>query len=846
MKIDLHVHSKYSVRPSQWVLQKLGCPECFTEPVEVYRIARQKGMDLVTITDHNSISGSAEIAHLPGAFISEEVTTYFPDDGCKAHVLVYDINDAIHREIQKVRENIFELARYLKGAGIVHVLAHPLYSVNDKLRLEHFEKFLLLFENFELNGARDDFQNQAVRLILENLTPEILAMLADKHNIEPVWSDASRKGITGGSDDHSSLNIARRYTRVEGAQNLDEFLQGIAKKKGVPQGEGSTPCVMSHNLYGIAYNYYKRKLNLQDDVSRDPVLRFLDRCLRFDSESDGTLVSRLIYSWRKRKTPRPGKGSGIGELLRFEARKLLAADPDIMNGNGEGMRENRAEQWFTFVNKVSNKVLLHFWDSLLSSLSGAQFFNVFQSLGSAGAAYTMLAPYFVTFTVFSRDRRFTAEAMEHFGAMEAEPPEQAKRTKIAHFTDTFNEINGVALSLKNQMEMAQKSGRALTVITCTAEEQAPMEGLTNFTPIGVYELPEYPEQKIFLPPFLEMLEYCYREQFTQIHVTTPGPLGLAGLALARIMKIPVSGAYHTAIPQYAHILTGDSTIEELVWRFTIWFYEQLDLVLVPSDSTKRELSEKGIDPGKIRLFPRGVDTARFHPARRNEGLLKERFHASEGVKILYVGRISREKNLHLLAEAFRRLQQTRRAVELVLVGDGPFLKELQEMLAGTPAIFTGYREGEELSAIYASCDIFAFPSATDTFGNVVLEAQASGLPVIVTDSGGPQENVLPGKTGLIVAAGDSEPLYQALEFLLEDRARLDAMGKAARAYVENRSNERAFEETWRIYREVKGKKSKVEAQKVEGRSLEEAMERFSLKDNPLDTITKQKPVLLHA
>ena len=119
MKIDLHVHSKYSIRPSQWILQKLGCPECFTEPAEVYRIARQKGMNLVTITDHNSISGSAEIAHLPGTFISEEVTTYFPEDGCKAHVLVYDINDAIHRELQKVRENIFDLVDYLTATGIV-------------------------------------------------------------------------------------------------------------------------------------------------------------------------------------------------------------------------------------------------------------------------------------------------------------------------------------------------------------------------------------------------------------------------------------------------------------------------------------------------------------------------------------------------------------------------------------------------------------------------------------------------------------------------------------------------------------------------------------------------------
>ena len=114
MKIDLHVHSKYSTRPSQWVLQKLGCQECYTEPQTLYRLAKKRGMSLVTITDHNVIDGCLEIAGLPDTFISEEVTTYFPEDGCKAHVLVYDINEAQHREIQKVRENIFDLVDYLQ------------------------------------------------------------------------------------------------------------------------------------------------------------------------------------------------------------------------------------------------------------------------------------------------------------------------------------------------------------------------------------------------------------------------------------------------------------------------------------------------------------------------------------------------------------------------------------------------------------------------------------------------------------------------------------------------------------------------------------------------------------
>ena len=660
MKIDLHVHSKYSVRPSQWILQKLGCPECFTEPAEVYRIARQKGMNLVTITDHNTISGSAEIAHLPDTFISEEVTTYFPDDGCKAHVLVYDINDAIHREIHKVRENIFDLVGYLTQTGIVHVLAHPLYSVNDKLTIDHFEKFLLLFSNFEINGARDDYQNLAIRLILENLSPEILDRLIDKHGIVPAFPEPWRKSLTGGSDDHSSLNIARQHTVVRGARSLKEFLLGAERRRTTPVGKGSTPRVMSHNIYGIAYQYYKRKLNFQSDVNKDIVLRFLDRCLQADPEAEERLVSRLIYSWRRRKTPRQEQGSRIQDLLRFEAQKLLQYDPDLMEiaGNGNGKTENRAERWFNFVNQVSNKVLVHFWDSLLSNLSGAHFFNMFQSLGSAGAAYSILAPYFVTFTVFSRDRHFSASAMEHFGISQACTEGSQKPVKIAHFTDTFHEINGVALTIQHQLDLAQKTGRDLTVITCDAETRPPLKGQMNFNPIGVYGFPEYPEQKMFLPPFLEILNFCYEQSFTQIHVATPGPLGLAALAIGKIMKIPVSGTYHTAIPQYAHILTGDGAIEELVWKYTTWFYDQLNLVLVPSKSTERELIGKGLDPKKICLFPRGVDTVRFHPSRRNVGFLKERFNAGDGPKILYVGRVSKEKDLQVLARAFMSLTKT--------------------------------------------------------------------------------------------------------------------------------------------------------------------------------------------
>ena len=243
-RVDMHVHSKFSTRPSQWLLQKIGCPESFTEPAALYALARERGMDLVTITDHNTISGSLEIAGLPGAFVSEEITTYFPEDRCKLHVLAYDITEAQHEDIQHVRENVFDLVTYLRGQDITHVLAHPLFAVNDRLTPAHFEQSLLLFDVFEENGTRDARQNQVLRDILARLTPADMERLANTHSIAPHGETPWRKGLIGGSDDHSSLNIARMHTTFS----------GTAVGQGRP-GRGARPLGPARRLLGHATDH---------------------------------------------------------------------------------------------------------------------------------------------------------------------------------------------------------------------------------------------------------------------------------------------------------------------------------------------------------------------------------------------------------------------------------------------------------------------------------------------------------------------------------------------------------------------------------------------------------------
>ncbi len=798
-RLDLHLHSKYSTRPSQWILQKLGCAESFSEPLKLYERARARGMSLVTITDHNTIAGSLDIAHLPGTFVSEEITTYFPEDRCKLHVLAYHITEAQHRDIQPLRENVFDLVPYLRQQGIAHVLAHALFAVNERLTPEHFEQCLLLFNSFELNGTRDALQNTVLRDILESLTPRDIDRLADKHGLTPWGQEPWVKGLTGGSDDHSGLNAARMFTEFDGEAGVENVLAGLAARAGRPMGQAATPLTMAHNIYSIAYQFYKSRAPLPAAARSVPALGFADQALDPGEETPReSLLARIQGFFSRRRTAlylRWVSGSQAHEVLLKEASALVSGDEGfqaVARGAVKDMAVMERE-WYRFVAKATDQVLSQFADRILQSVLRARLFDVFHTIGSAASLYALLAPYFVSYGLFSSERAFCDRCLEAFGR----EPQRPRRTglKIAHFTDTFREVNGVARTIRQQLRLVDQHGKHMRVLTCGQE--ADLAGAVNFEPVGAFEIPEYPELKLFYPPFLKMLAHCFEEDYDLILAATPGPVGLAALAIARILKVPFHGTYHTAFPQYVGALTQDAGLEDASWRYMLWFYNQMDVVYAPSRATVEELVARGIPESKVKTYPRGVDVGRFHPAKRN-GFFK-RYAAGPGLKLLYVGRVSREKDLHVLTEAFRKLRSLRRDLELIVVGDGPYLAEMKQALRGLPAVFTGVLDGEDLAAAYASSDIFVFPSATDTFGNVVLEAQASGLPVIVTDKGGPRENMVPDRTGLVVAAGDADALARAVLHLADSPERLSFMRANARQSMEHRTFDETFLQTWELY-----------------------------------------------
>jgi glycosyltransferase involved in cell wall biosynthesis len=802
MRIDLHVHSKHSKRPSQWILKKIDCPESFTEPLQLYDIAKRRGMTHVTITDHNSIGGALEIAHLPGTFISEEVTSYFPEDGCKLHVLALDISEAQHSEIQTCRKDIFELTAYFHQENIFNVIAHPLYAVNDRLTPDHFERLLLLFENFELNGARNSRENQTLRAILNGLTTDAIQRLSEKHGIPPMFENPHQKRLFGGSDDHSSLNIARTFTEFIGAHDADTSLSAIAGGRVAVHATAPSPQTMAHNLYSIAWQFFRNKFNLGRYSTKDPLIRFLDLSLTPDRVEQPGMLSRVYFFLRaqKRRRVESPLSDSLTALLRHETQKLIDENPDLLTAPNTKQTVIGEQQWFEFVNRLSNRIMVHFGNHLLDHLSGANVFNIFHTIGSAGGLYSLLAPYFVAFSQFTMGRDLgmrISRQFEHPDANAAATPDN--ETHVAHFTDTFYEINGVALTLQQQVQLATATNRRYTLITCDGQNRKPQKGVTHFKPIGTYCLPEYEQQKLFYPPLLEMLDYCHRQGFNHIHTATPGPIGLAALAIARFLKVPISGTYHTAIPQYVQILTGSGFMEEMAWKFVLWYYDQMDLIYAPSQSTKDELVEKGISSDKIQVYPRGIDTQRFHPIKRN-GFFKKWHCDEQTTKLIYVGRVSKEKNLHLLADAYRRLLSSVPGKTLLtVVGEGPYTEQMKRETADLPCLFTGRLEGEDLAEAYASSDVFVFPSTTDTFGNVVLEAQASGIPVIVTDRGGPAENIIPGETGIVVKADCVQSIFSAMASLTADPQRRLEMGRAARHYMEKRSFNAAFNETWEMY-----------------------------------------------
>jgi len=440
---------------------------------------------------------------------------------------------------------------------------------------------------------------------------------------------------------------------------------------------------------------------------------------------------------------------------------------------------------------VAEQLMFRFFEKFVQQISSGNMVESMQALSAIAPILVILTPYIYGFHSQAPSRKWLRGI---FKELTGEIPVALQNCKRAWFTDTLDDVNGVATTIRKMTAAGAAAGKELIVVTSRGELNIDNIPIKNFKPIGEFELPEYELQKLSFPPILRMLDYIQREKFTEIIISTPGPIGLTALLAAKMLNLQTSGIYHTDFPQYIRILTEDSFLESATWHYMHWFYGQLDTVFVNSEEYRQSWIDRGFDPEKLKIFPRGLDTELFTPARR-EPAFWEKFEASNGqVRLLYVGRVSREKDLDVLANAYRRLRDEGLPVQLFVVGHGPYSQALSETLPD--AVFTGYLTGVELATAYASADVFAFPSTTDTFGNVVIEAQASGVPVVVSDSGGPKELVEDNENGLITKSHDVDDFTRAVRTLVVDPSLRKRMSVYARKSVVDRSWPRAFRKFW--------------------------------------------------
>lgn len=351
--------------------------------------------------------------------------------------------------------------------------------------------------------------------------------------------------------------------------------------------------------------------------------------------------------------------------------------------------------------------------------------------------------------------------------------------KVAILTDNdFGKVNGVTTTLRAIIRHAPDDVEPH--VYTFADDAHESDGYTALASLGV-PIPFYAEMRMYAPRFAALKQRLVADNICAIHLTTPGPAGMAARHISRSLGLPLIGSYHTELGQYTARLSGSARLGALMQEYMRWIYGGCQRILVPSDVTRQQLVAAGWNADRLGVWARGVDGDRFSPARRSETLRKSWQVSDRRPAILYAGRLSPEKGLGLLHGLRQLLDDHHMPHRFIMAGDGPMRRDLHTALP--EAVFTGALTHDAMGEVMASCDLFVFPSETDTAGNVVLEAQAAGLPVLVTDRGGPRENMRDRLTGYVCHAGSERDFCWRVAELLVDPERRARMRESARAYA---------------------------------------------------------------
>ena len=355
-------------------------------------------------------------------------------------------------------------------------------------------------------------------------------------------------------------------------------------------------------------------------------------------------------------------------------------------------------------------------------------------------------------------------------------PEPGRPLRVALVTGSYNYIaDGVALTLNRMVGYLQSHGVEVLIFAPVGRTPA-FDHVGEVVPVPSIAAPGRGEYRaaLGLPAEPRRRLLAFRPDI--LHIATPDLLGHAAMRLGRRMGWPIVGSYHTRYETYLKYygldaLTG--VLKGVVKRF----YAGCREIFVPSESMAESLRADGVE-GVIRLWPRGIDTDRFNPDRRSQTWRAARGIGVDEVVVVFVGRLVKEKRVASVATVLARLRRAGTPHRAMFIGDGPERAWLER--AAPDALFEGFLTGDDLPVAVASADVFLFPSDTETFGNVTLEAMASGLPAVCADATGSRSLVLPDVTGFLAPVGDDDALFEAVSALVTDAGLRHRMGQAGR------------------------------------------------------------------
>jgi glycosyltransferase involved in cell wall biosynthesis/predicted metal-dependent phosphoesterase TrpH len=696
-RADMHVHSTASQLSKLGIQRSLALPECATEPEEVYELAKRRSMDFVTITDHDTVDGALSIAHYPDVFVSEELTVWFKNEPQAVHVLCYGITEADHAWLQAHNDSVEACAEYLHANHITTALAHPFYAVEAPLTARHRRRLAQLFPIWETrNGSRAKELNLPAFVYIET------------HGGTAI----------GGTDDHAGVDIGRTFTETPPAAGPGEFLAHITAGRATSHGEQGGAAKWTHAAMALAIRA------LGDgacDAQPDPgaVLTIVERVM-----SEGNVR-------RGHSQEDVGPEDALALLRAWLATMELDVDEGKLIAflqDGELSHhdlERRAK-------RIHERELARVVNEAAVVAASGNLMGLIDTPAKLFGACLPVVPYAAAAAFLGREKQKLTR-------------NDGDRPRVAIVADGMAATHGVSSTLR-QIRDRGVPGFEVEVIGTDADVDRRLSAAAEI------DMPFYPGLKIGVPTVPSLVDAIAEGRYDLVHVVTPGPAG--AWLLSKVLELPLLGSYHTELGAYAGLRSGQAYLETLADYALSQFYGACDVVLSPSRASDQRLVELGIDAESIGRWDRGVDLARFSPELRDPDLLPG------AVNVLYAGRLTKEKGVDLLADAFEAAHARDPRLHLVLAGDGPERGALQARL-GETATFLGLLHGADLPRAYASADAFLFASVTDTFGQVIVEAQASGLAVVAVGQGGPVDLVVHGETGLLAEAS-ADALADAL------------------------------------------------------------------------------------